>query len=286
MIPSKINLYGKEENIYTLLTYNFISLREKLLRFGVSQTSPNKPEYFNVYATFDIETTSVNNVEKPYAFMYIWQICIAHEVIMGRTWEEFLSFIQNLNDCCNTVSESARFVIYVHFLPFEFQFIRNFITVTDFFALKKRQPVRFLANDKFEFRCSYKLSNMSLEKFIQSTPNAHYYKKSGENFDYSIYRTPFSSLTEEEYGYCFCDVAGLMEAIDHLLESDSIASIPMTSTGYVRRDVKKLMLANKRNIFLLKEKTKLSADQYTLCKFALRGGNAHANPIYAGDILS
>lgn len=283
MIPSTIHLYGKEESIYTVQTFDYIAFAALLRRKGI--VTKRNISYFSTYMTFDIETTSINNVEKPYAFMYIWQACINGKVIMGRKWEEFLLFVQNLNDACQSVSPQTRFVIYVHFLPFEFQFIRNFITITEFFALKKRQPVRFLANDIFEFRCSHKLSNMSLEKFIQSTPNAHYYKLSGEDFDYSIYRTPFTSLTEKEYGYCYCDVRGLQEALDFLLESDDIASIPMTSTGYIRRDVKKVMRSKKYNIFLVKQKTMLSPDQYVLCKYALRGGNAHANPIYAGDIL-
>lgn len=284
MIPSSISLYGQTEKIYTVQTFNYIHFLSLLQRNGIT-TNRKSGGYYNTYMTFDIETTSVNNVEKPYAFMYIWQACINSQVIMGRTWEEFLLFVQNLNNACLQISDKAKFVIYVHFLPFEFQFIRNFFTISDFFALHTRQPVRFTANGTFEFRCSYKLSNMNLEKFIQSTPNAHYYKKSGEDFDYSIFRTPFTSLTEEEYGYCYCDVRGLQEAIDFLLESDNLATIPMTSTGYIRREVKKCMHARQHNIFLVKEKTALSPDQYVLCKYALRGGNAHANPIYAGDIL-
>ena len=279
----EIELYGNTEIIETPNTYNYIDFFNKIKHCGmVTKRGKNARSYYNMYMTFDIETTSVNNVEKPYAFMYLWQACINHQVIMGRTWEEWQLFMNNLAAAIQ--SYDALFVCYVHNLPFEFQFIRNFCSVSELFATAKRKPIKFIMNDVFEFRCSYKLSNMSLDKFIGNTPNAKYQKMNGEDFDYSIFRTPITKLTNDEYGYAYCDVRGLEEAIDYLLIDDTLATIPMTSTGYLRREVKKEMLKNPKNRWLV-QNVDLSADQYILCKTALRGGNAHANPIYAGEIL-
>lgn len=58
----------------------------------------------------------------------------------------------------------------------------------------------------------------------------------------------------------------------------------MTSTGFLRREVREAMKKNYRNWYLIQH-TQLTAAQYLLCKMALRGGNAHANPTWAGEIL-
>ena len=46
-----------------------------------------KTLYKDVICTFDIETTRVPDLDQ--SFMYIWQMCIGENVIIGRTWEEF-----------------------------------------------------------------------------------------------------------------------------------------------------------------------------------------------------
>jgi len=202
---------------------------------------------------------------------------------MGRTWEEFQEFLDRLQTKLN-LDFSKRLVIYSHNLAFEFQFARNFIEVESVFARKKRVPLKVRFNYAFEFRCSYFLSNMSLEKFIANTPNAKFGKQSGEDFDYRKVRLPNTKLSNEELGYCYCDVRGLCEAINHLLEDDTIASIPLTSTGYLRRDCRQVVLENPANVEEIK-RCKLSPKLYVLCKSAARGGNTHANPLYSNIIL-
>ena len=53
---------------------------------------------------------------------------------------------------------------------------------------------------------------MNLKKFIENTPNAHYFKGSGD-LDYKKVFTPKTTLTMSELGYCYNDVMGLYEAI-------------------------------------------------------------------------
>lgn len=202
---------------------------------------------------------------------------------MGRTWEEFQEFLERLADGLQLHS-TKRLAIYVHYLAFEFQFMRNFLDIENVFARKKRVPLKVSANNSYEFRCSYFLSNMSLEKFIKNTPNAKFYKQSGEDFDYKKVRLPNTKLTEEELGYCYCDVRGLSEAIQYLLTEDTIASLPMTSTGFLRRDVRKAVLSNEKNKEEI-DRCKLTPKLYVLCKTAARGGNTHANAIYSNIIL-
>lgn len=254
--------------------------------------SDKHTSYYNLACTYDIETSTVENTNRTIndkknqytGFMYLWQFCIEDCVVMGRTWEEFLELLDRLHETFH-LSDEVHLVIYVHFLAFEFQFTRNFLNVESVFARKKRVPMKVIANNGFEFRCSYFLSNMSLDKFIKNTPNAIFNKQSGEDFDYSKLRLPNTPLTEEEKAYGYCDVRGLAEAIKYLLKTDTIASLPLTSTGFLRRDVRKAVLANPQNKENVK-RNRLTPMLYVLCKTASRGGNTHANADYSDILLT
>ena len=125
---------------------------------------------------------------------------------------------------------------------------------------------------------------MSLQKFVSSTPKALYWKKGGD-LDYKKIRTPSTPLTNEELAYCYNDVRGLREAISHLLkfEHDTLATIPMTSTGYVRREFRSAINKNPRNHYIFKE-LRLDPFVYALLKTATRGGNCHCNPTLSGAL--
>ena len=272
--------------IYTIHDFNFEDTCSKILKYRYC--GHNQIAYLSDFATFDIETTTflmsiIDNEPQYNAFMYQWQFCIDDKVIMGRTWEEFLELLEILRKGLG-LSHNHYFVIYVHNLPFEFQFFRNFVNLTNVFALDRRKVVKCIVNDAFEFRCSYKLSNMSLQKFVSSTPKALYYKKAGD-LDYSIIRTPKTILTNEELGYCYNDVRGLREAVQHLLisEKDTLAQIPLTSTGYVRREFRAAINKNRRNHYVFKELA-LDPFTYALLKSATRGGNCHCNPVMSGAV--
>ena len=56
------------------------------------------------------------------------------------------------------------------------------------------------------------------------------------DLDYKKLFTPNTLLTMSELGYCYNDVMGLYEAIIYLLKEDTLVTIPLTSTGYVRRE--------------------------------------------------
>lgn len=278
--------YTKTDRIYNIKDFPYEETCTKLLRYrycGNHQTA-----YIADFGTFDIETTtyqmSIIDDEPQYnAFMYQWQFCIDDKVIMGRTWDEFLELLEQLRLHLG-LSHNKYFVIYVHNLSFEFQFFRNFVNVSKVFALEKRKVVKCVVNDAFEFRCSWKLSNMGLQKFVSSTPGALYWKKDGD-LDYTKIRTPHTSLTNEELAYCYNDVRGLREAILHLLKSekDTLATIPMTSTGYVRREFRSAINKNPANHYLFKD-LRLDPFQYALLKTATRGGNCHCNPVLSGAI--
>ena len=137
----------------------------------------------------------------------------------------------------------------------------------------------------FEFRCSYKLTNMSLGQFTSKMMVKHQ-KLSGEEFDYSQKRYPWTPLSDEELEYCINDVLGLVEAVNALMarDGDNLQTIPLTSTGYVRRNAKRALKdGSVHHNFVYSILPDI--ETYRALREAFRGGNTHANRYYAGDIV-
>ena len=256
----------------------------------------DRVEYIDLVTTYDIETTTILNTEDPYAFMYQWQYCIEDYVFMGKTWEQFQEFqdilSSKLNLNCYKTSDNAlhgrMLVTYAHNFNFEWHFSQFFIgkLVSSMFT-DKYCPLIIYTRKGFTYRCSYRLSNKTLAAFTKGFPHA---KLSGD-LDYSIIRTPVlndikNGLTNTELAYCFNDVKGLAEAIRDRLEKDkyNIATIPLTSTGYVRKDCQNSMRKNPGNRRTF-QRNKLDAHLYKLCRAAFRGGNTHANAAFNGKVI-
>lgn len=250
-------------------------------------------EYLPQFGTIDTEVSTISyNLDdgrrSGCGLLYIWQACIDGHFVYGRTIEEFFELCRHLYLTLG-LSYKKRLVIYCHNLEYDWQFLRSAFNRTECFATQKRAILYAYAYG-IEFRCSYKWSNMSLAKLTEAM-NVTHKKQSGEDFDYSKIRTPktvigSNDFTEDDFYYCYCDVLGLWEAINAKMEldGDDIVSIPLTSTGYVRRDCRKAMATNEENRKLF-EKTALNEHTYKLCKQAFRGGNTHANRHYAGQII-
>lgn len=279
---------GTNENctVYNVHDFPYNKIRCKL----VYKRSKKHPRYYcNIPAAFDIETTTLQKLNlskmdgsmKGYAFMYHWQFCIDKLVCFGRTWEEFQLFLKTLKKAMN-LGGTHILPIYVHNLAYEFQFMKDFFPFEEVFAREKHKVMK-ASIDAYEFRCSYYLSNMSLVKFCENSKNVRFYKLV-DTYDYTKIRTPITQLTENEKAYCYCDVRGLCECIQSLLEEDTLATIPLTNTGYVRREYRKAMntKTNKNNF----RKIALLPHQYELCKKAFRGGNTHASRYYTNRIVS
>lgn len=276
------------ETIYEIKELSYLG---KLL--GCKTSKKRGISYLELPCAFDIETTNIyqrdisGNICKeprPYAFMYHWQFCLQDQVCFGRTWEEFQLLIDTLIERMN-LSYNNRLVIYVHNLPFEYQFMRKFLHITDGFFTAERKPLKILAYDCIEFRCSYILSNMTLQKFCENERNVKHYKLSGDKYDYSKIRTSLTELSDYEKGYCYNDVRGLCECIASRMQDDTLASIPMTSTGYVRREARVEVKKNKANWRNLKDSAIDELQYKMLHDGCFRGGDTHSNANHANQTL-
>lgn len=230
--------------------------------------------YSDVVTAFDIETTNLDDVQQ--AIMYIWQFQFRSQTVMGRSWKEFRYFYDRVN---KELPEGQTLVVYVFNLSFEAQFLKSVIPFDSVFAMDDRKYLKIVSG-KLEFRCAYLHSNMSLDRFLQAMDIKN---KKLHGFDYNKIRFPWTHLTEEELQYCINDVKGLVQAIEKemKLDCDDLATIPSTSTGYVRRDAKKTIARLKK--FIKPMLPDLEVFRYL--RAAFRGGNTHANRWNANRII-
>lgn len=274
---------------------------------------------------FDIETTAVNiydevtrkgrKVKKctsAHAYMYKWQFAIDDYIIHGRTWAEFLHFLDmvvNYNIGAVSPSTIKMLTVWIANMGYEFQFMRKQMEIAGWrcvklFARECRQPL----NAYFEkngfiiwFRDALAVSNSSLEGLskLYNLPT-----KKSHDLDYSIPRNSMTKLTADELNYCSVDVRILVEFHDWLYTNYVSHGLPiqMTATGHVRHDEKvcfnefekeqKTVNGKVKRVYKRFAKTILPAmfpatyddyiDRMTKC-FA--GGFTHANAALAGRTI-
>ena len=244
-------------------------------------TQNRKLHYKDIIAAFDIETTRLSEIEQ--AIMYVWQLHLdGIGTIIGRTWDELWALLKQFRD----ELQKETVCIFVHNLSYEFQFLRAIYNFQEdeVFAVDSRKVLKCTMWDgAIEFRCSYLHSNMSLEQYTKKMGVEHS-KLSGEEFDYSVRRFPWTPLSDKEIAYCTHDVLGLVEAIKKEMEmdGDNLYTFPLTSTGYVRRDAKAAMRQSRNHGV---KDILPDYELYALLREAFRGGNTHANRFYAERIL-
>lgn len=293
--------------------YSDFEMFSGLLSYGIENTDvlrrQKKPAYISDPMTCDIETTTLpagsdyNHTEDPAALPYLYQVYIFGRVIFFRYDAEFRHFIEYLDGYLS--ERNLTIVCYVHNLSYEYQFFKSRIPIdfTSVFALQSRRIGKFCSSGGgIEFRCSYLLSNMSLEKFTENY-NSEEFRKDKELIDYEKIRFPWSELSNEVLYYSGMDVITLYHAVCNIRdkELDTIKSIPLTNTGYVRRACRTACIGNNTKHARTDEEKKTyykflnyrkmfckcapTYEQYEMLRRAFRGGNTHANRFKTGFIL-
>ena len=270
-----------------ILRLNVYSVEEFTKRFPQPLESPTdeKGKYSNTITAFDIETSK--SPIGPNSFMYVWQWGVEGKgVVMGRTWEEYLEFQRYLNSCCESLG--CKLVVYVHNLSYEWQYLRGVINVEDLdevMCLDSRKVLKFRTNH-LEYRCSYLLSNLSLYNWTKQMKVQHS-KLKGE-LDYTVVRYPGTPLTTKELRYCVNDVAGVVESVRAELTAmgNDLSTIPMTSTGYPRADMRKIANDETNGYRGLLKQMIVTEDEYKHLRNAFSGGYVHASRWFSGAVLT
>ena len=242
----------------------------------------------DVFWTFDIETTTLvtgkleNGDPEMNAIIWSGQFYNGEEYIQERSLQDVVRRLELIS--YENREHPYKVAIFVHNLSYEFQFIKDFFNFTKILCTSERKIIA-AETEQLVFRCSYMLSNMSLEKFLQNEGVPEEYRKT--NMDYLVERYPWTELTEEEKVYCANDVIGLHYAISSRIShenNEDINNLPLTSTGYVRKACRKAVTSNRNNRYrFLRER--LDLETFKMCHEAFRGGNTHGNKAFVNKTI-
>ena len=238
-----------------------------------------KPKYASVRVSFDIETTNYWDMGVKKTIVYAYTLCVDGVVERYRHRRALFSRLDEL------VAEHAggpneNIVVWVHNLAYEFSFIRAYYEWKDIFAISERHKVaRARTCSGIEFRCTLLLTNKPLGAVGKEVG----IQKMVGDLDYDLMRHSETPLTDEEWGYIDNDVLILDELIRQRLERDTMATIPMTKTGYVRRRIRKAVRGTRAQVDIAN--MLLTLEDYTFAKQAFAGGYTHANPRFSGKLV-
>ena len=256
--------------------------------------SQNKHRVLNVYSAFDIETSTVwtnedHSLYDVHSFMYVWQFQLEEYTVKGRTWDDFFSWLDVLRQSIERIKEDNNLpvnpllIVWVHNLAYEWQWLSGLYPFNndEVFFRDVRKPIYCRMFDTFELRCSYIQTNMSLSALCKQTGVKQ--KLSGQKYDYDRIRYPWTELTEFEKEYTTVDVESLVKAMKYRVSrgGDNLQTVPLTSTGYVRRECKEAL----KDQFLDLRELKPAEKEYRLLRKAFRGGNTHSNRYFVDKII-
>lgn len=261
---------------------------------GKKKRDKDGRDTFNIFTAFDIETSTIwlnedHSLYDVHSFMYSWAFQLEEYTILGRYWEDFFSFLTCLFTASveyrnkHKLSTEPKMIIWVHSLAYEFSFLSGLYKFADdeCFFRDVRKPIYCKMNGIFEFRCSYIQTNLSLKVLCKEmgVPD----KLSGQKFNYEKIRFPWTPLSDYELQYIITDVESLVLAMKKrvTMNGDNLLTVPLTSTGYVRRDCKASLKGRYYDITEMKPDER----QYRLLRKAFRGGNTHASRKLASKIL-
>lgn len=238
-----------------------------------------KRKYAPVRVSFDIETTNYRDNDVKKAVAYIYTLCVDGVVERYRYRQALFARLDELA-VEHASGHNMSLVVWVHNLAYEFAFIRAYYEWKDIFAISEsRKIARARTSTGIEFRCTLLLTNKSLASVGEEVG----VPKMVGDLDYGLMRHSETPLTEEELGYIDNDVLIMDELIRQRLERDTMATIPMTKTGYVRRRIQKAVRGTEAQADIAG--MVLTVEDYTFAKHAFAGGYTHANPRFSGKLI-
>lgn len=278
-----------EKDFVSFENINYDELDKILLSldFVGENKKSSTTEYANVACSFDTETTSTNVGGQKVAFTYFWQFALSDNFYCyGRSWQDFRTLINYISSRIS-LSPGHALMCYVHNFAFEFQFMRKWFEWESVFSVKDRTPIKAMTKQGIEFRDSYILSGLPL-KLVAENLTAHKVQKLVGDLDYSLVRTEITPVTEKELGYMLNDVVILIYYITEQIEMyKTIANIPLTNTGRVRKAVREKAFSQNNKYLTQKQMSllTLTPELYMKLKQAFAGGFTHANKNYVGKIV-
>lgn len=263
---------------------------------GVPFTVAKGSVYCLEVICLDIETSN-NHAEEPDKLI-TWissiQVYFHGEYFLFRYPEELIEWFKKLYKKLRlypTEKFNKKIICYIHNASYDLSYLLPYLyQLPDCNNTKEgiiEGPNKILSfiRGSIEFRCSYRLSGKSLEKWSKDLNVEH--KKQVGLYDYDKVIYPDDELTEEEKIYDRFDVLSMSECISKQMEihSDSTVSIPYTSTGYIRRTLRKSCRNDKYYRKKYFKDNQLNADIYSYCLKSYAGGMTHNNRFYKNLLI-
>ena len=257
-----------------------------------------KTPYLEEAIFLDTETSKIVDDKNKTAFgwIYQWAFHFAGFDCCGRYPAELVEDLRravkpSLDAVKTATGCDAKVLVFVHNLSYDIQYIKNWLfdifgTTTDsgftMLAVGAHKFITFSIGP-FEFRCTWKLSNRSLDKWGKDLGIEHAKKKG--LVDYQKVHYQDEDLTRDDWLYQLFDIWALRDCVKKQMAiyGDSLASLPLTSTGYVRRDARrkyKENFAHNRHDF---KKCAMNVEVYRALKGAAAGGYTHGNRYYEDE---
>lgn len=250
-------------------------------------------DYYDALITLDTETSKATHIERRAnlpdlevvdgCWIYQWAIDFNGDLIAGRDAQQLITFLRSMYDHYQ-LDAKKHMVVWIHNIAYDSSYLLNglweaFDQEVKIFATGQRKPLRITCGKGLELRCSYKLVNKSLAAWCEDVKPRH--KKMVGEIDYQKLRTPMTALEDADWDYMINDVICQLECLQVLMRGERLRTVPMTSTGFVRRSMRNASL--KYMYWRPKFVQHLpSAEQYKLMTRAFVGGYTHANSFGLG----
>lgn len=283
---------------------------KKIEKYGITWLQQRTTKTIAIPAVLDIETSN-NHAEDPkelITWMSSCQILFDGVYHLFRTPEEVCNFFNELiktyhlgvwTDKKGTVFAN-KLLIFIHNASYDLSYLVPYFeellpsaNITQEITAGNVPSSLIDGQNSFityvrgglEFRCSYRLSNMGLEKWGKSL-NIEHPKKVGL-YDYQKIIYQDSELTANEQEYDKADVIALFESItaQNRVHKDNLITMPLTSTGYPRRALRESCDSAefKEHVF---RHSRLTPELYQACLKAYAGGYTHMNRHYKDQLVS
>lgn len=254
-----------------------------VITFRSQQKNHKITKWSTTFLCLDTETSHTTNVT---GWIYQWAVKFGGVYIYGRRPSEIIDLLTILAEHYN-LDDQRKMIIYIHNASYDLQYLKEYLYKYD-------PTLKVLAIDShsiiqvdmlgFRILCSYKLTNLSLSNLSDSYATT-YIKAVGE-IDYSIVRYQNEPLGQKDWFYMFSDVASQYDGIMGYLKMQGYRyahEAPITSTGFVRANCRKAARsADYRAEFV---GSRLTLEQYNLCRQAFMGGVCIASFMYSGDTV-
>ena len=223
------------------------------------------------------------------AWVYQWAICTRDAIVNGDTIDELIIALDYIAN--NSLYGTRK--IYVHNLGYDATYIVQACIekygTPKVIATDKHKDISLAFSNNLTFVCSYRLSNKSLDKWSKDLNTVH--KKKIGFVDYEVKHYPHEERTEKDNIYMWHDVVAQYECIRAQLDlyGDNMASVPLTSTGYVRRLVRnsyrQYNLTHNDEAYKEFTNSAINPELYEMLRMEFQGALTHGNRFYANKIV-